>query len=696
MGLDYLRFSEGKIVPGNIYFFLFLDHLCFVLFLIPLLLINRHNDSIVTGKWKYTKQLIYIWTTFISTLLIIMAALSLIDRGSMAMFTLHMIIANFGVLMLHKDRMLLNSISYVIMLIACISLNYQNLELLLLNILEITGITLIAFIVSNQFFNAFIRETYNEKILEEKSSSLATQKQKIEELSQAKSILYTNITHEFRTPLTVILGMVSKMNRYFKDRNSFRHQEAVALVNRNGAQLLKLINQILDLSKLESKSMPLEMEQGDIIIFIKYLFESFESYAASKNIRMHFSREMETLQMDFDREKMQQIISNLLSNAIKFTPASGLVTLHLGQDNKNQFLVKVQDAGIGIAKEDLPFIFDRFYQAETSYTAQETGTGIGLALTKELIHLLKGTIEVNSILNEGTTFTVSLPITRIATPSKDIAFTPVSLTPISLTKPTLPLSLEDDAPTDQHQLLIVEDNPDVILYLRACLEEQYQLTFAQDGQMGIDKAIELVPDIILSDVMMPKKDGFELCNALKTDTRTSHIPIVLLTAKATMTDKIAGLERGADAYLSKPFQPKELEVRLRKLIELRSKLQGRYADGNIPIIDNNPDLKLEDEFVLKITEIVLDNLDNIDFSVEMLCKNLFLSRQQVHRKLTALTGQSAQLFIRAIRLREAKKLLKSTHKSITEIAFDVGFKEVAYFSKVFSETFGHTPSFLRK
>ena len=697
MVLDYLRFSEGKIVAGNALFFSFLNHLFFSLFLIPLVLIEYHKNTIAIGKWKHTKSLIYGWTIFVGLLLITMAILSLIVRDSLTMYTMYMIIANFGVLMLHKDRMVLNGISFAIILVVCVVLNYQHIELLLLNILETSGVTLICFIVSNQLFNAFVKETYNEKILEEKSIFLEDQNKKIEALDKSKSALYTNITHEFRTPLTVILGMTNKMNRYFKDRNTFRFQEAVNLVNRNGRQLLRLINQMLDLSKLESKAMPIYKEQGDILLFIKYLFESFHSFAESKNIRMHFSREMETFQMDFDREKIQQILSNLLSNAIKFSPKKGLITLHIGKTESTKIILKVSDTGIGIAKENIPFIFDRFYQINTPSTQQ--GTGIGLALTKELVHLLEGTIQVHSILKEGTTFTIVLPVTRKAPFLKEMTL--LEDPSFILEKPTLlevaPTILsETRKQTTPHQILIVEDNIDVISYLKSCLEETFQLAFAQDGQEGIDKAIELVPDIIISDVMMPKKDGFELCTTLKTDTRTSHIPIILLTAKAAITDKIAGLERGADAYLAKPFEPQELDVRLRKLIELRNKLQSRYANGSLPLSEPNPTLQLEDEFVLRARQLVLDNLDNSDFSVALLSKNLFLSRQQVHRKITALTGLSAQLFIRDIRLQEAKKMLLTTNKSITAIAFDTGFKEVAYFSNVFAKTFGHTPSFLRK
>jgi len=511
---------------------------------------------------------------------------------------------------------------------------------------------------------------------------------RLKELDVFKTEFYTNITHEFRTPLTVLLGMNNQLNRYFKDRNLFRFQEGVKLINRNAAQLLRLVNQILDLNKLESKAMSLKMEQGDIVVFIKYLFESFESYAESKNIRMHFSREMESFIMDFDREKIQQILSNLLSNAIKFTPAGGLVNLHLGQKEATQFLIKVQDAGIGISKENIPFIFDRFYQADVPSDQQETGTGIGLALTKELVQLLNGSIEVHSIPKEGTTFTVLLPVTLEAASIKNIGLikkTALTLEAFSTTQLPTALSLETNDQTNptQAQLLIVEDNTDVILYLKACLEEQYQLSFAQDGQAGIDKAIELVPDIIISDVMMPKKDGFELCATLKTDTRTSHIPIILLTAKATVVDKIAGLEHGADAYLAKPFEPQELEVRLRKLLELRTQLQNRYINGNIPQADNNPAFQVEDEFLLKLKALIMDNLDNVDFSVAILCKSIFLSRQQVHRKLIALTGHSASHFIRSIRLQEAEKLLETTNKSIPKLPLMLVLEKFLIFLECF-------------
>lgn len=524
---------------------------------------------------------------------------------------------------------------------------------------------------------------------------LAIQETKrLAELDETKSRLYTNITHEFRTPLTVMLGMTNRLNNYYKQRNSFRFQEAISMINRNGEQLLNLVNQLLDLSKIESNAMQIDMEQGDIVSYIKYLFESFHSFAESKNIRMHFSRDMTTFLMDFDKRKIQHIISNVLSNAIKFTPSDGMVNLHISHLKNEKLVIKVQDSGIGISKEKMPFIFDRFYQTDNTHTRKGEGTGIGLALVKELVHLLNGTVEAKSILKEGTTFTISLPVTNNATIAEHSAHQVKVPT-------TWATNLEEDLTTSSiaetpapYQLLIVEDNTDVIAYLKACLQNHYQLVIAQNGQEGIDKAIELIPDIIISDVMMPEKDGFELCDTLKQDSRTSHIPIILLTAKATTEDRLTGLKRGADAYLSKPFEPEELAVRLQKLIEIRKKLQLRYATGISPA-EKIVELETEDAFVLQVQAAILEDLDSENFKVDDLAKKVFLSRSQLHRKIKALTGQSTSEFRKAIRLKTAKKLIETTTQSISIISMEVGYKNVSNFSNDFKKLFNAPPSSFR-
>ncbi|TNE68062.1 MAG: response regulator, partial [Bacteroidetes bacterium] len=401
---------------------------------------------------------------------------------------------------------------------------------------------------------------------------------RLQELDQAKTRLYTNITHEFRTPLTVILGMEEQLRK----KNGDWLEEGLRLIRRNGEQLLRLVNQLLDLSRVEAGHLPLRMVQGDIVAYLRYLAESFHSYAESKDIRLHVLSTVEVLSMDHDPEKMQHIISNLLSNAIKFTPAGGDIYLQIGIEkgeipgSEGVCVIRIKDTGIGIPIEQLPHIFDRFYQVDDSYTRSREGAGVGLALVRELVRLMQGSIDVKSEPGKGTEFHIRLPITHTAAPETEMARrdTPAAV----LSTLVLPEENADkqvlSEPGDRNTVLLVEDNPDVISYLATVLDQHYQVETAQDGQEGIEKALELIPDIIVSDVMMPRKDGFELCETLKADERTSHIPIILLTAKTDQPSKIEGLAYGADAYLAKPFNQEELLVRLEKLIELRHRLQA--------------------------------------------------------------------------------------------------------------------------
>ncbi|MCB0578698.1 MAG: response regulator, partial [Phaeodactylibacter sp.] len=524
------------------------------------------------------------------------------------------------------------------------------------------------------------------------------------------------ITHEFRTPLTVILGLAEEIPAYHEKKETSRLQQAVELVRRNSARVLQLINQMLGLARIEAGMMAVNMVQGDVIPFLKYLTESHESLAAAKNIALSFEAAPAQLVMDYDEEKLYDIFSNLVSNAIKFTGEGGEVSVSISirETPAGEFLaLEVSDTGIGISEDDLPRIFERFYQAsapsQPSPRGEEsrspspsggTGTGIGLTLAKELVELLGGKIEVKSEPGSGASFTVQLPVSNKA-PAKtgDAFLATVHQAVVSLPKKPMPgVAPEEEATSEDNlpTLLIVEDSPDIIAYLKSCLEGRYDILTATNGRLGVGRAIEAVPDIIISDVMMPEMDGFELCDTLKNDERTSHIPIVLLTAKATVEDRITGLKRGADAYLPKPFNKEELIVRLEKLVELRAKLQERYASLAPPSPPEDPALQMEDEFVQKVLHLVEENLDNEHFGGQDIADRIFLSRTQVHRKLKALTGKSAGHFIRTVRLRKAMELLKSGTVSVKEAAYDVGFTDPAYFSRVFSEEFGHPPSFFLK
>lgn len=522
----------------------------------------------------------------------------------------------------------------------------------------------------------------------------AAETRRLKELDQVKTKLYTNITHEFRTPLTIINGMAKQLQAQVGESA----KEGLAMIHRNGQQLLRLINQMLDLSKLESGKLQLNLIQGNIIPYLRYVIESFHSFAELKNIRLHFHSEEEELIMDHDPENMLNVISNFLSNAIKFTEEGGDVYINLTRETINDssnLIIQIRDTGIGISEDRLPDIFDRFYQVDDSSTRKGEGTGIGLALTKELVKLMNGDINVNSKLGKGTAFTISLPITQEAKPAATDSLN-VKVTEEALAyaphaekkEANIPISTKNDPYT----LLIVEDNIDVVKYLLSCLEGHYQLEVAYNGQEGIEKALEIIPDIIVSDVMMPDKDGFELCDYLKNDEKTSHIPIVLLTAKVDIESKIAGLKRGADAYIPKPFDQEELLVQLENLIQLRKKLQARYQRELPLLISKNESLGMEDSFLQKIKNLVETHSLESDFDITKLAYKAGMSRVQLFRKIKALTGKSPSIFVRTIRLQKAKMLLLTTKLNISEITYEVGFNNPAYFSRIFKEEYGKSPT----
>ncbi len=530
--------------------------------------------------------------------------------------------------------------------------------------------------------------------------------ERLKELDKMKSHFFTNISHELRTPLTIISGMTDRIG----ENPEKWLKKGRRMIKRNSDNLLNLVNQILDLRKLESGKLKLDLIQSDVIGYLKYIVESFHSLAENKDIQLHFQSVEPEVLMDYDSEKMLRIVSNLLSNAIKFTPEGGEIFVkssieNLENHNKlisphSKFIIEVKDTGIGIPADKLANIFDRFYQVDDSSTRKGEGTGIGLALTHELVKLMNGDIRVESMSNEGTVFTVKIPINKQA-PLGHIKKEMTNQIGIDQTL-ILPNIHELEITVLSHQesllpsLLIVEDNTDVLQYLVACLEEQFQLEVARDGQEGIEKAIEQVPDIILSDVMLPRKDGFELCQTLKTDERTSHIPIVLLTAKADQDSRISGLERGADAYLTKPFNKKELFVRLNNLLKIRKNLQERY--GSLEGLPSKQEIAFqhEDEFIKKVRNAIEENLDDETFGIAELCKAVAMSRTQLHRKIKALTNRSTSLFVRSIRLQKAQNLLKTTNLNISQVAYEVGFSNPNYFSRIFAEEFGFPPTDLHK
>lgn len=529
-------------------------------------------------------------------------------------------------------------------------------------------------------------------ILKDKET-IEKQSLKLLELDHAKSQFFTNISHEFRTPLTIISGMAGQII----DNPQEWALKGGQMIKQNSSNLLNLVNQILDLRKLEARELKLNMVQGDVVKYLDYLAQSYQPFAQSMGIQLHYLPAIETLIMDYDPEKLLRIISNLLSNAVKYTPNKGNIYVHVNkaQESGNPFLnIRVEDTGKGINSEQLPYIFDRFYQADDTITGKGQGTGIGLALARELVQLMGGSLEVKSTLGKGTAFTILLPVTNksnvMESPSLFISHSELS----STSQMNITTHLETNTLTNQKSaeelpsLLIIEDNSDIRQFLAACLNQKYNLTLAANGQEGIDIALETVPDLIISDVMMPEKDGYELCETLKEDIRTSHIPIILLTAKTDLASKISGLKTGADAYLTKPFEQEELLVRLEKLFELRQKLQARYQNIEPAKTPENK----EDEFIQKVREVILNNLSDESFGIVQICRAISLSRAQLHNKLKALTGLSTSHFVRSIRLKKAHELLISSELNVSEVAYEVGFKNPSHFSTSYLEEFGFPPS----
>jgi len=534
----------------------------------------------------------------------------------------------------------------------------------------------------------------------ERARELELNNEKLRELDQVKSTFFTNISHEFRTPLTVIRGMADQI----REKPDRWLAEGLHMIKRNSDNLLQLVNQILDLAKLESGKLKLRLKQADIISYLRYLTESFRTLAEQHELELTFLASEEKLYMDHDPERLQWILSNLLSNALKFTPKGGAirvsVSLRPSTDGpsvtrsvpgNNHLWLEVEDTGIGIPKDRLPHLFERFFQVEGNQTSPQqsgwAGTGIGLALTRELVQLMEGVIWAVSEEGKGTTFCVVLPIRQEAE-LKDQNLRQMEAEEQGAESRSLEsIPAEEESVT----ILLVEDNPDVRTYVRSCLEDNYLVWEARNGQEGIEMAIEQVPDLIVSDVMMPEKDGFELCEALKGDIRTSHIPIVLLTAKADQESRISGLRYGADAYLAKPFNREELEVRLEQLLENRRKLQERFRRAETGEGSKGEAISQEDAFLTRVREQLEKNLDDENLGISGLARAIGVSRAQLHNKIKALTGQSPSVFVRTIRLRKARQLLLTTDLNVTQIAYEVGFRDPAYFSRTFSEEYGHSP-----
>ncbi len=521
--------------------------------------------------------------------------------------------------------------------------------------------------------------------LQEQVRSERDHASRLAELDRAKSRFFANISHEFRTPLTLLLAPLERMIAVSEEG---QERERLHLMRRNARRLLTLINQLLDLSRADGGTLAADRRAIDAGALLRGIAASFQSLGESRDIRFTADLPGDPGPVMLDADKTEKIVTNLLSNAFKFTPAGGAVALG-ARIERGLLEIRVADTGIGIAADELPRVFDRFYQVDSSATRGFEGAGIGLALTREFVEVLGGSIGVESTPGAGTTFTVNIPV--VPADALLIAEEAESHQDSS-DRAVAPQDAERNQATDLPMLLIAEDNAD----LRAVLAEQFRddcrVVFAENGAVALDKALKEIPDIIVSDVMMPGMDGFVLAERIKTDERTSHVPVILLTARAGRECKIAGLQTGADDYLVKPFDAEELRTRVMNLIESRRVLRERFRDKLIVAATPVEGVSMDEAFVRRVREVIENNMGDESFTVEGLAQEVGMSRVHLHRKLTALTGKSAGQLISAIRLQRARQLLEQRTATVSEIAYQVGFGSPSYFAKCFKDAFGYPPS----
>lgn len=567
------------------------------------------------------------------------------------------------------------------------SIRQQRLLILVL-IAIFLPVLLIAYLLFNRYK---LRQKNRQLQLENEQFRLSSDLKQQQDLDQMKSRFFANISHEFRTPLNLILAPLQQNN------GTVPAAEA-DMMRRNAHRLLRLVNQLLDLARLEGGLMKLEKRNIEASSYIQEIANSFLPMAEASHIQYQIDIPERDYIVEVDPDKLEKIIYNLLSNAFKFTPSGGKVTIHLSGEQSGQLRIAVSDTGIGIPKKDQEQIFERFFQVDESTTRAYEGTGIGLALIKELVDLQQGKITVDSQEGRGSTFTVALPAGLVRDTGAPI-FSPQDLT--SGRGAIIDAELPGEAPAattahqggqDLPQVLLVEDNTELRQYAAGQLAGAFQVVEARHGKEGWQLAVEKIPDLIVTDIMMPEMDGISLTKKLREDDRTSHIPILLLTARDDGATKIKGFETGAEQYLVKPFQIDELTARINSLLAQRNLLRQKFSREVILQPEAVTMSDRDAAFLENLIRTIEDNLENDAFSVDYLQRKIGMSRMQLHRKLKAMVDQSASEFIRTVKLKRAAQLLQQPGVQITEAAYQSGFNHLSYFAKCFKEEFGVSPS----
>ncbi len=510
------------------------------------------------------------------------------------------------------------------------------------------------------------------------------------ELDKLKLQFFTNISHEFRTPLTLILG---PLERLIEKRTA--HENTLKMIKSNALKLQQLINQILDIRKVERGTNVLEPEPGDIVTFTKDIVALFYPLADQKKHHLSFKSDQQICHVNFDKEKLEKVIINIVSNAFKYTPDGGAIEVRVNTKKKNHVEISIKDSGVGMSRRNITRIFERFYQIDQSVM---DGFGIGLALSYELIKLHRGKIEVESRTGEGSNFRVIIPSNLQAVKKETKTAELAEKKPEPFFEQE---TEEEEFPVDPDNskplIMVIDDNKDMRLYLRDYLMDKYQVRLAAKGETGIQEAIEKIPDLIISDVMMPGMDGYKLSSRLKTDIRTSHIPVILLTARQSEQSHKQGLETGADDYITKPFNMELLRLRIQNLLDNRQRVHRFFHQNSNSIEVDDLDIGAFDKnFLDKAFKTITSNIDNEHFSVEEFAGEMALSRTQLYRKIKALTGKTPNRLIKISRMTRAAEMLREKQMTVSEVAYKTGFKDIAHFSRSFQQFFGKNPSEFRK
>ena len=556
--------------------------------------------------------------------------------------------------------------------------------------LSITAIVLITVFLL-MAIRAYRAKSKTNSELKHQKEQLEIVSKQLEEATQAKLLFFTNISHEFKTPLSLILGPVQTLLAH----NSLpkEEQDLLFLIKKNSNRLLHLISEVIEFRSYENNKMQMYFTKGNLKSFLTELNSFFTDPIKQKKLNFQFLAEDTSFEMPFDKEKVEKIYFNLLSNALKFTPQEGRISVSLEKQGEYASL-RVFNSGSYIPKDKQNEVFEHFYKINPD----SEGSGIGLALVQALVASHNGTISVESTEGEGTTFLIRLPFSQEQVSAKAVYDSNYIETHLDLL-PSLPASAEKlKLPTaspsvpEKPTVLIVEDNEDMRQFIRYILSDSYNLIEAENGEEGFEVAKKYLPDVVISDVMMPKTDGFDLCQLLKTNVATNHIPVILLTAYALDEQKQVGFESGADAYISKPFNVKLLKTRVRKLIENRKKIRESFSNFLLNETKQETLGKVEQQFITDFTQYVENSIANPELNLDEIADALGLSRSNLYRKIKSLTDYSPNELIRTIRVKYAKQLLNSKAKSISEVAYEVGFSSPSYFAKCFKDFYNESPT----